>query len=264
MAEPPSAVTLDLWHTLVFLRPDREEAYMDAQLDLATEVLEGSPREPGAPTRSREELRSIFERQYAAAVTAAQRGQSVPPAAQLAAAAREAGRLPRSEPYVEGLTRLVARTEFEAGPGAVGSVRALRDRGWRTAVISNTVGEPGAALRPVLRRMGFDAVVEEYLFSDELPWTKPDPAIFREALRRLGIPPGRAIHVGDGWPDLEGARRAGLRAGVLYTGLARYGARYHQLFLPPDWASPPADFTIQRLEELPPLAARLLDGGATR
>ena len=101
-------------------------------------------------------------------------------------------------------------------------------------MISNTIGEPGATLRPILTSMGFDEVVEEYLFSDELPWTKPDPAIFLEALRRLGSDPSHAVHVGDGWPDIEGPKRTGMKAGILYTGLQTYGAEYQRLFLPPD------------------------------
>jgi putative hydrolase of the HAD superfamily len=41
---------------------------------------------------------------------------------------------------------------------------------------------------------------------------KPDPAIFHRALEVLGVPPERAIHVGDtGWADVAGARAAGVR-----------------------------------------------------
>ena len=251
-------MTLDLWHTLVYLIPPAEEAYMAAQMELATDLLEAGAVRPGQPLRSREELRTVFERVYSQAVTASQRGISVPPPVQIARAAEETGRSVRPDDYAQGLHGLVQRTPFELAPGALPTIRALREHGWRTAVISNTVGEPGAALRPVLRRLGFDSTIEEYLFSDELPWTKPDPEIFREAFRRLGVGADHAVHVGDGWPDLEGARRAGMRAGVLFTGLQRYGAKYHSLFLPPDWASPSAQYRIERLDELPALAERLL------
>lgn len=253
-----SAVTLDLWHTLVYLEPEAEEAYMDAQMELAADVLDAAAPFPGAATRSRPELRAIFEKVYLEAVTAAQQGTSVPPAAQIARAAERSGRNVPTERYVDRLLRLVAGTPFQLAPEALPTVKALRERGWRTAVISNTVGEPGVALRPILRAMGFDSLVEEYLFSDELPWTKPDPAIFHEALRRLGVGAAHAVHVGDGWSDTEGARRAGMRAAILFTGLQRYGARYQALFLPPGWGSPAADYRIERLGELPALADRLL------
>jgi HAD superfamily hydrolase (TIGR01509 family) len=255
---PNPAVTLDLWHTLVYLTSSAEESYMDSQMDLAAEVLDDAPAISGAPRRSRAELRREFQKVYAGAVSASQRGVSVPPAEQLRQAAEVTGRTAAPDRYVEGLRRLVSRTPFQIGPGAIATVRALRARGWRTAVISNTIGEPGATLRPILTTMGFDEAVEEYLFSDELPWTKPDPAIFREALRRLGSDPSHAVHVGDGWPDIEGPKRARMKAGILYTGLQTYGTQYQTLFLPPGWASPSADYRIERLEELPALVDRIL------
>ncbi len=253
-----TAVTLDLWHTLVYLPPADEEAYMVAQLELATDALASAPTTPGAPGLDRAALHRAFEHHYYEAIQAAQRGESISPAVQLARAAADTGRIPRPEPYLDGLFGLVARAPFQIGPGAIEALRALRDAGRRTAVISNTVGEPGASLAPILHRMGFDEVVEQYLFSDELPWTKPEPAIFHEALHRLEVDPKRAIHVGDGWTDVEGAKRAGLRASVLFTGLQEYGARYHALFLPPGWDSPDADHRIDQLGQLPALAERLL------
>jgi len=267
MTEPtdlPSAVTLDLWHTLVYLTPQDEEAYMEDQMELATSVIARAPSVPGSPPLDRAEIRSIFERVYAEAVAAAHDGRTVTPAQQLAIAAGRAGRVARPEEYVTGLRSLVARQRFRPGPEAVRTVEQLREHGWRTAVISNTIGEPGATLLPILRSIGFDSSVEEYIFSDEHPWAKPSPEIFREALRRLGVRPDRTVHVGDGWSDIEGARRAGLRAGILFTGLQEYGARYQALFLPSGWASPPTEYRIERIDALPGLAARLLgDGGAS-
>jgi HAD superfamily hydrolase (TIGR01509 family) len=39
---------------------------------------------------------------------------------------------------------------------------------------------------------------------------KPDPRLFVEATARLGVDPGRTVHVGDGEGDLQGAEAAGL------------------------------------------------------
>lgn len=258
MPSAPSGVTLDLWHTLVYLPPDAEERYMDQQMELAATVLYDAPGLPGAPSHPRPELRRIFEGVYAEAVRSAHDGRSVPPAAQLVRAAGLAGRVARPDNYLAGLERLLAATPFQTGPHALSVVRALAEGGRRTAVISNTVGEPGAMFRPILRSLGFDGSIGEYVFSDELPWTKPDPAIFREALRRLGVDPQRAVHVGDGWSDIEGARRASLRAGILFTGLQQYGARYQALFLPPGWSAPPSEYRLDSLEGLPALVDRLL------
>ena len=258
MADDATAVTLDLWHTLVYLDPEDEEAYMERQIETAVSVLSAAPPRREGAERSADELRRIFEEEYAAAVTASQQGRSVTPATQIERAGARAGRVVRPSDYLDGLRELVARTPFRLGPGAVEAVRALRAAGHRVAVISNTVGEPGQTLRPMLRDFGFDGPVQAFVFSDEHPWTKPDPAIFAEALARLEVDASRTVHVGDGWSDIEGARRAGLLGGVLFTGLQQYGHRYQQLFLPPGWASPKADHRIERLSELPPLIERLL------
>lgn len=257
--EAPSAVTLDLWHTLIYLEPDAEEAYMEAQMELATEVLAGSEPVPGALPHSRADLRQAFESVYADAVHDAQEGRSVPPARQLERAADRLGRVPRPQAYVDGLFRLVAKTRFLPAPGVLDLLSSLHDDRRRLAVISNTVGEPGESLRPRLTALGFDPWIQCYEFSDRLPWTKPSPEIFLDALRHLEVPPDRAVHVGDGWPDVEGPKRAGFRASILYTGLQRYGKRYHALFLPPEWSDPPADYRVSELEEIPETLDRIFD-----
>ncbi|MCI4343004.1 MAG: HAD family hydrolase [Thermoplasmata archaeon] len=55
--------------------------------------------------------------------------------------------------------------------------------------------------------------------SCEVGRAKPAPEIFRDAARRLGLPPHEILHVGDRWElDVEGAQEAGYGA-VLYRGL---------------------------------------------
>ncbi len=230
---------------------------MRAQVDLAARVLVESPSVRPGPPAQELELRSAFERAYADAVAASQQGRSVPPSAQIAAAGDRAGRRPSAGAYLEGLRALVDATPFRVAPDALAVLDRLRGDGWATAVVSNTVGEPGATLRPVLRRTGFASRLDAYVFSDELPWTKPAPEIFREAPARLGIPLAATVHVGDGWVDIEGARRAGLRAGVLYTGLQEYGARYRSLFLPDGWERPKTDHQVARWTELPDVLSQL-------
>jgi putative hydrolase of the HAD superfamily len=90
--------------------------------------------------------------------------------------------------------------EFE--PGAVETVRRLRLRGLALCVVSNwDIGLAGQ-----LARLQLPVVT-----SAEAGAAKPDPAIFRLALERLGVEPGRALHVGDA-PEAEpGAAAAGMR-----------------------------------------------------
>lgn len=252
------AVTIDLWHTLFYLDPSSEEVYLENQVVLARRVLAESPRVAGSPELAEAELGQAFERVYAEAVAESGLGRTVTPVEQLQRAGQATGRIPDTERYLDDLERLVREAPFKRAPGAVELLEGLRGDGYRLGLVSNTVGEPGRFLRPALRSMGFDRWFESYIFSDEHPWAKPAPEIFYAALQELGSRPDEAVHVGDGWADIEGARRAGFRAGILFTGLHAYASRYAALFLPPNWQQPATDHHVDRLEDVLPLIRTLL------
>jgi FMN phosphatase YigB (HAD superfamily) len=252
------AVTLDLWHTLMYLPPEDEETYMTHQLAIGQEVLRSSPRLPGGPELSNTDLGRAFERAYEGAVAQGVEERTVTPAEQLVQAAKETGRDADPREYLSRLRTLVESTPFQVAPGGLDLLRELRDLGYRVGMISNTIGEPGEFLRPILAKMGFDRYVETYIFSDEHPWTKPSPEIFRLALDRLEVTPHDAVHVGDGWADIEGARRAGFRGAVLFTGLHSYGERYRKMFLTEVPGEPPAKYRTDRLSEVGPIVRKLL------
>lgn len=253
-----SAVTLDLWHTLLYVRPEDEERYMASQIRIAEAALARAPLRSDGPRAAESELGRLFEAVYADAVETAAAGRTVSPRDQILRAARLAGRELDLEAYLADLRREVEALPFRRAPGALELLRGLRADGYRLAVISNTVGEPGAYVRPTLTRMGFDDWVESYVFSDELPWAKPAPEIFRTALDRIGSVASEAVHVGDGWSDIEGARRSGYRAGVLFTGLQEYGERYRALFASTARPVDPGTPRVSRLEEIGPLVRELL------
>jgi HAD superfamily hydrolase (TIGR01549 family) len=256
--EDRPAVTFDLWHTLVHLDPRAEGEYMHRMFDAATRVLESSDPEPGAPDLTPADLRGAFEREMRRAVSLSHEGTTVTPGEQLARAARACRRAPHPERYEEALDRLVASTRFHVAPGGLETVRQLREAGYRLGIVSNTVGEPGRFLRRMLAELGLAAPFDVLVFSDEEPWTKPAPEIFRAATDRLGSRAARTVHVGDGWADIEGARRAGLRAGVLYTGLHDYAPEYRNLNYAPPLDGVPTPYSIAHLEEAVPLLHELL------
>ncbi len=255
-----SAVTFDLWHTLLYLSPEAEEEYMEAQVTVASEAMRSAPQRPGAKLRPDHELPVLFERSYSAAVRAAEEGRTISPEAQFRRAADEAGRVADVPGYLRALERVVARLPFARAPGALELLDALKDDGHRIAVISNTVGELGAFLRPVISRMGFDAYVDQYTFSDEQPWAKPAPEIFLATLRAISAEPASSVHVGDGWADVEGAQRAGYRGTILFTGLPDYGMRYRALFAARQGGGPSANFEAGSLPEIGPIIRGLLGG----
>ena len=87
------------------------------------------------------------------------------------------------------------------------ALRRLRAAGYRLGLISNTEDN----LRPVLASTGLDAYFESLVLSSEVGSEKPDPAIFREALRHMAVSPDRVIFVGDFYSiDVAGARGVGI------------------------------------------------------
>ena len=100
--------------------------------------------------------------------------------------------------------QFMAAIVFEPEPGALETVRRLRLRGLALAVVSNW----DVGLTEHLQRLGLELPV---VTSAEAGAAKPDAAIFRRALERLGVEPGRALHVGDSPEDEQGARAAGMR-----------------------------------------------------
>ena len=101
----------------------------------------------------------------------------------------------------------VGALEYEILDGVPETLAALRARGLELAVVANW----DCALPEHLGRVGLASFFSAVVTSAEAGRAKPDPRPFELALARLGIRPERALHVGDGPEDEEGAGRAGLR-----------------------------------------------------
>ncbi|OHV06961.1 HAD family hydrolase [Mycobacterium talmoniae] len=93
--------------------------------------------------------------------------------------------------------------------GMVGRVRGLRERGYRTALVTNNVREL-AAVWPTMLPVDelFDVVVD----SSAVGARKPEPEIFEIALKRLEVAPGEAILFDDLEVNLAAARTYGMEA----------------------------------------------------
>lgn len=86
---------------------------------------------------------------------------------------------------------------------------SLRAAGYKTGLLSNMQTDMIAHVRakfPWLR--DFD----EQIFSSEVRLIKPDPAVYRRALERLGTQPPKTIFIDDREENVEGARAVGMTA----------------------------------------------------
>ncbi len=85
----------------------------------------------------------------------------------------------------------------------------------KVALLSNA---PAGYLHQVLRREHLYTAFDAILISSEEHLVKPDPAIFRLLLDRLGVAPEEAVMIDDNAGNLRGAAEAGI-GGILYTGV---------------------------------------------
>lgn len=89
----------------------------------------------------------------------------------------------------------------------------LRAAGYRTAILSNLPRPLGEKLRAT---PGFLDPFDHVTFSYELHKVKPEPGIYLDAVRGLGIEPSEALFLDDRPDNVEGAHAVGLRA-LLYS-----------------------------------------------
>jgi putative hydrolase of the HAD superfamily len=105
------------------------------------------------------------------------------------------------------MEREFSETGVELWEDSLPVVRELRGRGVKAALISNC----SHSTRPVVDRLGLDAEFDEVLLSFEVGMHKPDPGIYREALRRLGdVEPDRSVFVDDQPAYCDGAAALGI------------------------------------------------------
>ncbi len=98
-------------------------------------------------------------------------------------------------------------------PDVAPALAALRERGLKLVVVSNANGR----LRHLFDRLDLTRWFDHVLDSDEWGVEKPDARLFELALAQSRSDAARTVHVGDLYHvDVVGARRAGLRDGVLF------------------------------------------------
>lgn len=112
---------------------------------------------------------------------------------------------------LDGYARAVAGwcTVF---PDTRETLATLRERGYRLGLLSNTwwAAEWHNA---DLAAHGLADLLDELVYTSDLPRSKPHPSVFREVASRLGVAPEACVMIGDRQiDDVSGARAIGMRA----------------------------------------------------
>jgi HAD superfamily hydrolase (TIGR01509 family) len=100
----------------------------------------------------------------------------------------------------------VCAESWEAFPDTLPTLRALRDRGLRVGVVSDT----GFDLRPAMDRLGLSPFVDTVVMSFEYGVCKPAARVFLTACELLDVNPERTLMVGDNPLTDSGAVAAGM------------------------------------------------------
>lgn len=88
------------------------------------------------------------------------------------------------------------------------TVIELYNRGYLLGIIANTITE--SEIPDWLEEDGLTDYFKEVILSSKVGIRKPDPEIYLEAARRIGVDPSRCAYVGDNpVRDIEGAQVAG-------------------------------------------------------
>jgi beta-phosphoglucomutase family hydrolase len=156
----------------------------------------------------------------------------------------EAGLLARVSDAKEAAFRELIRGAAQPLPGVRAWLARLRAAGVKQAVASSGPPENIAAIVDELGiRAFFDALV-----SAAGKAGKPEPYVFLEAARQLGVPPENCLVVEDAVAGVEAARRAGMRCLAVTT-------------TNPSEALAGADLIVDSLADLPEDAMVRLLGG---
>ncbi|MGQ4892755.1 MAG: HAD family hydrolase [Candidatus Njordarchaeia archaeon] len=142
-------------------------------------------------------------------------------------------------------------------PEAREVIMQLKEMGLKVGVVSNT-----SDVHPLraMMKAGIYELLDAVVLSCWVTVRKPNPAIFKIALRRLNVSPDEAIYVGDiPEVDIVGAHRAGMKAVWI-----RDGEKYWKdkgIITLPDSIKP--DFIIDNLHELIDVVLELKPKAAT-
>ena len=220
---PPSVqsntrcVTFDLWETLIFDDPQQDEIrgrsrYEGLQsvlanygIKLATEQLKRGYEESGPKLQSVWNTCAevpIIEQIKLIMSLAAGRNIALDPSWNNSL----------EQAYVNPILAFPPKLSPEAAP----VLQAVRQRGFKIGLVSNTGRSPGSSLRQLLDNYGVLRFFDTTVFSNEVMRRKPDRVIFDRASKLLGTNNEAIVHVGDNpETDFWGAKNAGMHAILL-------------------------------------------------
>lgn len=116
----------------------------------------------------------------------------------------------------------LGETPFEAVPQAEETLVAIKKKGFKVGIITNTTISTEKDVRKVLQQLGLENYIDFVVTSVDAGCEKPDGRIFSMALRSAGVKASDAVMVGDRVAkDIVGGNRIGMKT-ILFKWNQRY------------------------------------------
>lgn len=209
-----TAVTFDLWQTLLLDNRELGRARAQVRLDGTQQALIGH-----GENYDIEHIREAYRACYRHCHAIRDQGLDVSFREQVGIfidliSPNLVERL--SDEVVQEIERVYADSFFVYPPvphtQTLTVLQGVKDMGLRIGLISNTGMTPGVTFRQFLQQHGILEFFETLTFSDEVKLSKPTCAIFSLTLRSLNAIPAQTVHVGDHVVnDVMGAKQCGLK-----------------------------------------------------
>ena len=123
---------------------------------------------------------------------------------------------PGSKP--EDVDRCVRQILLDIKPETAAAVRSVYGR-YPLYLLSNNnpIGMPNCL--ELMEKAGIGGLYEDMFISSEMKMLKPSPEFYREAVRRIGLPPEEILFIDDSLTNVEAARALGIDAKWLEPGM---------------------------------------------
>jgi len=147
-------------------------------------------------------------------------------------------------PLSSKLTRLWRDCDGRRVPrdDARNTIIELSKRGYLLGIIANTITE--TEIPDYLETDGLSGYFKTVILSSKVGIRKPNPEIYWEAARRIGVEPAKCVYVGDNpVRDVEGTRAAGYGMFILFFEPATQAKEPPTVEIKPD-------YTIREMKEL--------------
>ena len=202
------AVFFDLYHTLVRYDPPREELQARALKEFGIEV---SPEVFQRPLAIADEF--IYQELARSSLTKRPKEEQMAVWVQYERILLKEAGIKADDKLILGLLGNMRKLDYNLVlyDDVMPTLTDLKNRNLILGLISNVDSD----ITPLLDKLGVKPLLQVVVTSQDAGTNKPQPEIFRKALRQAGMQASEAIYVGDQYQvDVVGAGKAGMK-GVL-------------------------------------------------